>query len=217
MLKLTRLAIQRGDFSLNPIDLIVPRRAYAVLMGPTGSGKTTLLEAIAGLCSIASGEIAVDGNTIGHLSPAERQLGYVPQEGVLFPRLNVEQNLGFGLRARNVKQPERDKRVFELAEQLGVGSLLRRYPRTLSGGEKQRVALGRALASRPSLLLLDEPFAALDANSRASLHQLIKRLQQEYSFTALHVSHHEEDALQLADIVFKIENNHLQSVPPKKP
>lgn len=211
MLELNQLTIRRSDFSLGPINLMVPQNAYAVLMGPTGSGKTTLLESIAGLCTIASGKIQVDGKDISRHIPADRHLGYVPQEGVLFPRLTVEQNLAFGLRARKINRQERTHRVSELAEQLGITSLLERRPRTLSGGEKQRVALGRALASRPKLLLLDEPFAALDIDSRASLYDLIRSLRQEDAFTTLHVSHHKEDAIKLADVVFTIDNGCLHN------
>ncbi len=210
MLEICQLRIRRSNFKLGPIDLFLPRTTYAVLMGPTGSGKTTLLESIAGLCPSAEGMIRLDGIDVSHHSPADRHLGYVPQEGVLFPRLTVAQNLAFGLRARGVKRSLRTERVTELATQLSVTHLLKRLPHTLSGGEKQRVALGRALASRPDLLLLDEPFAALDAESRAELYQLMQTLRQTHRFTTLHVSHHAEDAAKLADLVFTIEKGKLQ-------
>ena len=138
--------------------------------------------------------------------PARRGIGYVPQDGALFPTMTVGEQIGFAPRLRGVGQKEIDSRVGKLAEQLGIKHLLDRRPEGLSGGERQRVALGRALSAQPRVLLLDEPLSAVDEDTRDEISGLLKRVQQEFSLTALHITHSRAEARQLADLMFRIDD-----------
>jgi len=199
MIELLDVSVTAGEFSLSGISFRIDSGQYAVLMGQTGRGKTTILEAICGLRKINSGQILVHGCDVTEASPADRQIGYVPQDLALFPTLNVRQHLEFALRLRKKSTQEVAERVDELAEVLGIGQLLQRSVRGLSGGESQRVALGRALSFRPSVLLLDEPLSALDEATRFEMHELLTRVKQKSHVTTLHVTHSVEDAEALAD------------------
>lgn len=198
------IQILAGEFRLACPDLIVPTGAYAVLMGPTGCGKTTLLEAVCGLRPLASGTIELAGREATHLHPAERGIGYVPQEGAVFPRMTVRENLGFALAVARRPAAEIQSRADELAEQLAITHLLDRPAVGLSGGERSRVALGRAIAHRPTVLLLDEPLAALDEASRQRMVELLRTTHQSTAATTLHVTHSRSEALALADVTFAI-------------
>ena len=149
MIALRRISVRAGAFTLNDISLAVPTGAYGVLMGPTGSGKTTLIEIICGLRKASSGSVLVDDVDVTREPPGNRGLGYVPQDGALFPTLSVREHLGFALRIRRRSASEIEQRVTELSGELGIAHLLDRNPAGLSGGERQRVALGRG-AGRPS-------------------------------------------------------------------
>jgi ABC-type sugar transport system ATPase subunit len=198
MISLDKYSVQRGGFTLPPVTLAIPRGAYAVLMGPTGCGKTSLLEGMVGLASVISGRLLVNGADLTYVSAAARHIGYVPQDSVLFAGLTVAENMGFGLKMRGWKPPEIHARVGEISQQLNVSHLLARGVSGLSGGEKQRVAIGRALAFRPEVLLLDEPLAALDEATKLSLCQLLKSLPDTYGTTVLHVTHSASEAELLA-------------------
>src|SRR5262245_4668690 len=161
LIEISDLAVRQGKFALAGVSLAVPAGQYAVLMGRSGCGKTTILEAVAGLRPPAAGSIALAGRDVTRLRPAARHVGYVPQDGALFPTMTVRENLGFALDVRGDPPAAVEKRVDELAGWLGIVQLLDRKPYFLSGGEKQRVALGRALASHPPVLLLDEPLGSL--------------------------------------------------------
>lgn len=174
-------------------------------MGKTGSGKTTLLEAICGLKPIESGELLLAGQNVTELQPAERGIGYVPQDGALFQSMTVGDHLTFALSIRRWPQADADKRRQELAKLLRIESLLDRYPAQLSGGERQRVALGRALSFHPKILCLDEPLSALDDDTREQMMQLLKQVQKETGVTALHVTHNRAEADELADVRIDIE------------
>ena len=199
MIQLSDVDLRAGSFSLNGISFHVDTGQYAVLMGPTGRGKTTILESICGLRKIASGRIIVDGYDVTQASPGDRQIGYVPQDLALFPTLNVRQHLEFALRLRKWSASDLSARVVELGEVLGIGHLLDRGVQGLSGGESQRVALGRALSFRPSILLLDEPLSALDETTRFEMHDLLIKVKETSPVTTLHVTHSVEDAEALAD------------------
>jgi ABC-type sugar transport system ATPase subunit len=173
-------------------------------MGQTGSGKTTLVEAIAGLRPIASGSVKLAGLDVTHLPPAARQLGYVPQDAALFRSLTVRENLAFALDVRKAARDLIERRVRELADWLGVRHLLDRTPHGLSGGEAQRIALGRALAFHPRILLLDEPLSSLDEDTRDHLHALLDSLKQSREVTVLHVTHSRKEAERLGDVVLKL-------------
>src|SRR5437667_6501733 len=169
MIRLERVSIRVGGFELRDISFDVRPRAYAVLMGRTGTGKTTLVEVICGIKRIDGGEIWLMGREASGVRPGQRGIGYVPQDRALFSTMSVYENLAFALRIRRWEAEEIEKWVRELAELLGLGSILRRRTHGLSGGEAQRVALGRALAARPGILLLDEPLSALDDQRRGRL------------------------------------------------
>lgn len=199
------LSWHAGSFRLDSVSFTVPAGSYAVLMGKTGCGKTTLLEILCGLRRAAGGRVFIGARDVTELPPGERGIGYVPQDGALFPTLTVREQLGFALMIRHRPEAEIAARVKELADHLGVAHLLERLPQHLSGGERQRVALGRALAAKPSVLLLDEPLSALDEELRDDLAGLLKRVQRELGLTALHITHSRHEAGQLADVVFRME------------
>lgn len=199
MIEVIDLRIELGAFRLRDVSFAVPQGKYGVLMGPTGCGKTTILEAICGLRQPSAGRIVLEGRDVTRLKPAGRNLGYVPQDGALFQTMTVRRHLEFALRIRGWPRTRREARVAELASMLGIDHLLDRRPAGLSGGEAQRVALGRALSFQPGILCLDEPLSALDDDTRASMIDLLKRVQRETGVTALHVTHNRHEAEQLAD------------------
>jgi iron(III) transport system ATP-binding protein len=184
---------------LTGLDLEVPAGTFTAILGPSGSGKTTLLRLLAGFeqpddGTITIGDRLVDGPGT-HLPPERRKIGYVPQEGALFPHLSVASNVGFGLPARERHGP----RATELLDAVGLTGMGGRYPHQLSGGQQQRVALARALAIRPEVVLLDEPFASLDAHMRASVRADVQRICQAAGTTAILVTHDQDEALSMAD------------------
>lgn len=193
------LGVELGDFRLRGVDLELAEGEYHVLLGPTGSGKTVLLETILGLHQPTTGRVLLGGEDAGGRPLEERGLGYVPQDLALFPNLDVAENLAFGLRVRRWAEACIRERVGELLELLGIEHLERRSVVHLSGGEKQRVAMGRALAPRPRLVLLDEPLSALDENHRVELAAGLRQIQQRVRGTFLHVCHNLDEAAQVAD------------------
>jgi iron(III) transport system ATP-binding protein len=186
---------------LRDVSLTVPTGGFAAVLGPSGSGKTTLLRLIAGFDRPAAGRIALDGeildDTKAHVPAHRRRIGYVPQDGLLFPHLSVAENVGFGLPRGSRKGP----RVDQLLALIGLGDYARRRPHELSGGQQQRVAVARALAPGPRLVLLDEPFAALDAGLRDTLRLEIRHVLTSLGTTVVLVTHDQEEALSLADSV----------------
>lgn len=211
MIECKGLTIEQGEFKLSGVDFLIKEGEYAILMGQTGSGKTTVLEAICGLRRIKSGSIMLDNREISNLKPAEREIGYVPQDGALFTTMSVAGNLDFGLKIRKWTKKKQVDRVAELAELLGISHLLTRKVEGLSGGEQQRVALGRALSFYPRVLCLDEPLSALDEKTKDEMYQLLLKLKKELNITALHISHSKSEAIKLADKLLTIENGVLKS------
>lgn len=188
---------------LKDVELTVKQGMLVAILGASGSGKTTLLRLIAGFLNPDAGQIKLDGKTIASntksLKPEQRGIGYVAQEGALFPHLNVEQNIGFGL---NRTQRKDKKRIEELLQMVGLPShYAQRPPQALSGGEQQRVALARALAPRPRLLLLDEPFSALDAGLRAETRAAVAKALEAENATAILVTHDQSEALSMGHMV----------------
>jgi len=177
----------------------VPRGSYAVLMGPTGCGKTTLLELIAGLRSPTLGEVWLDGRNVTDCPPGLRRIGYAPQDRALFQTYTVAEHLAFGPDVLGWPRAAIDLRVAELATMLGITALLARYPTNLSGGEAARVALGRALASRPNVLLLDEPLTGLDESTHDEMMMHLQAVRDSRLQTILHVTHSRREALALGD------------------
>lgn len=206
MILLKDICIQAGDFALKDVSFSVPAGAYAVLMGRTGSGKTTILESIIGLRRVTSGSIQIGEVDVTQLNPAMRGIGYVPQDGALFSKMSVRDHLAFALFIRKASRQQIADRVDELATLLGISHLLDRTPVGLSGGESQRVALGRALSFRPKVLCLDEPLSALDSETRHEMCELLNHMRQQTQVTTLHVTHNLDEASQLADCVLRIED-----------
>jgi len=204
MIELIEISIRSGDFLLSDVSLEVQSGQYGVLMGRTGCGKTTILEAIAGLKPVDSGRVILDGRDVTNIRPALRGIGYVPQDGALFPTMSVRDHLAFAPKIRGEKPAAIHKRVAELADLLDIEPLLKRGPMGLSGGEQQRVALGRALSFHPSILLLDEPLSALDEDTREEMYELLQRVQSETRVTVLHVTHSKTEARLLAHSLFVI-------------
>lgn len=196
------LSVRVGAFAVADISFAVGTGEYAVLMGRTGCGKTTLLEALCGLKPVRAGQVKLLGRDVTRLPPADRGIGYVPQDLALFPSMSVRDNLAFALDVRQWNPAESARRVEELTEMLKIGHLLDRRPLGLSGGEAQRVALGRALAFRPGVLLLDEPLSALDEDTRSGMYTLLRSVQRQTGVTALHVTHSRAEAQALADRLF---------------
>lgn len=203
MIEVRGLRLKIGGFRIRDLDLFLPEGGFHVLLGPTGSGKTLILESIVGLRQFQKGAILIGGEEIQTLPPERRGISYVPQDLALFPHLTVRENLLFGLRIKK-RHPDPNKgsgHFHPLIEALRIEHLLDRYPQGLSGGEKQRVALGRALVPSPRLLLLDEPLTALDPALKSELQQLLLALHRSLRFTALHVTHDLEEAYLLGDTI----------------
>lgn len=184
------------------VELAVPAGAIAAVLGPSGSGKTTLLRVVAGFERPDSGAVEIGGTVVDdvrcHVAVERRRIGYVPQEGGLFPHLDVRANVAFGVRAR---RSSRARRVDDLLELVGLEGYGGRFPHQLSGGQQQRVAIARALAPEPSLVLLDEPFASLDANLRAQVRAEVCAVLRRAGTTAVLVTHDQDEALSVADVV----------------
>ena len=199
MIELRDVTIKVGKFVLERISFRIKSGAFAALMGRTGQGKTTILESICGLKPIVSGQIRVRDADVSKWSTDERGIGYVPQDLTLFPTLTVKQHLEFALGLRKADLRQIAERVAELSDVLGISKLQQRRVQGLSGGESQRVELGRALSFRPSVLLLDELLSALDEATRREIHALLLRVRDSTGVTTLHVTHSESDAEALAD------------------
>ena len=209
MIALENIALRQGSFELSNLSLELAAGEYGVLMGRSGCGKTTLLEAICGLRKISGGRLILGDRDVTELPPAERGVGYVPQDRALFPTLLVREQLAFALVLRSLGQAAIAERVEELAELLGIANLLDRTPEKLSGGEAQRVALGRPLAPRPSVLCLDEPLAALDEELHGDMCQLLERVHRETGVTILHITHSPSEARRLAGCHFRLANGQV--------
>lgn len=199
MLDIEGLTVSAGAFRLHGVSLTVGQGECHAVLGPSGSGKSTLLHSILGVLTPESGRIRLGGADLTRLPIERRGLGYVPQQLGLFPHLSVQDNLAYGARARGVPSAEFAPLVGKLVEATGIGALLDRMPATLSGGERQRVGLVRALASQPRMVLLDEPFAALNDSLRRELWWLLRELQREWRLTVLLVTHDLAEAYFLAD------------------
>jgi putative spermidine/putrescine transport system ATP-binding protein len=188
-----------GNQVVKDVNLSFTKGEFISLLGPSGCGKTTILRMIAGFEKPTAGSILVEGKDISPLPPNQRKIGMVFQAYALFPNMNVEDNVGFGLKIANVPAEERRARVDEMLKLIGLSGFGKRFPFEMSGGQQQRVALARALAPKPRMLLLDEPLSALDAKIRVSLRQEIRGIQRDLGITTMFVTHDQEEALSISD------------------
>ncbi|MFT4188743.1 MAG: TOBE-like domain-containing protein [Aeromicrobium sp.] len=202
-----------GDFvALDDINLSIPSGQLTALLGPSGGGKTTLLRIIAGLESADSGSVVIEGQEATHLPVQKRNVGFVFQHYAAFKHLTVARNVAFGLEIRKKPRPEVAAKVTELLELVHLTQFAQRLPSQLSGGQRQRMALARALAIEPSVLLLDEPFGALDAKVRKELRDWLRRLHDEVHVTTVFVTHDQEEALEVADQIVVINNGKIEQI-----
>lgn len=200
--------------AVDNIDLNIENGEFAVIVGPSGCGKTTTLRMIAGLEKVSQGDIFFGDTAVTHLSPRDRDLAVVFQNYSLYGHLNVKENLAFGLKARKTPPAEIQSIIASVAKLLKIETLLDRKPARLSGGEKQRVAIGRALAQKPSLFLFDEPLSNLDAALRLELRAEIINLHQQFRTTSLYVTHDQAEAMSMADKLVVMDKGKIQQIGP---
>jgi sulfate transport system ATP-binding protein len=198
--------------ALDDISFLVGDGELVALLGPSGGGKTTVLRLIAGLETPDAGSIAIDGAAVDHLPAAQRNVGFVFQNYALFKTMTVFENIAFGLKIKRWDAPRIQARVKELMDRFELQSLDKRYPHQLSGGQRQRVAIARALATQSAVLLLDEPFAAVDAQIRQELRQWLVRLHQELKITTIFVTHDQEEAMEVADRIVIFSKGRLEQI-----
>jgi sulfate transport system ATP-binding protein len=206
-----------GNFSaVKNVSLEIPSGDFVALLGPSGSGKTTLLRLIAGLEALDSGEISFNGNDYSNKSVKERKVGFVFQHYALFKHMNIFENVAFGLKVkpRKIRLPKKEiqAKVFELLKFVQLEHHAEKFPSQLSGGQRQRIALARALAAEPEVLLLDEPFGALDAKVRQELRHWLREIHQKLNITTIFVTHDQEEALEMADTVVIMDNGEIEQI-----
>ena len=211
-IRLEGISFRVGEFSLEDIRLDVAEGEYFVLTGPNGAGKTVLMKLIAGLYGPDAGEVYIKNERMTETPPWERNIGYVPQEYALFPNRTVEGNIAFGLEVRKTEKEAIAEMVRADADLLGISHLLERMPKGLSGGEQQKVALARALALRPAVLLLDEPVSAIDEESRDAICGELKGIQRKMRITTVHVAHNRREAELVADRVGVLKEGQVRIV-----
>jgi sulfate/thiosulfate transport system ATP-binding protein len=200
-----------GDFvALDDVSVVVPEGSLTALLGPSGGGKSTLLRVIAGLEEPDSGVVSIEGQDVTGVSPQERGVGFVFQHYAAFKHMTVRENVAFGLRIRKRPKAQIEARVDELLGLVQLTQFGKRYPSELSGGQRQRMALARALAVEPAVLLLDEPFGALDARVRQELRAWLRRLHDEMHVTTLFVTHDQEEAMEIADQIVLVSHGRVE-------
>lgn len=210
-IQLEQVSKRYGNHSVvDRVSLDVDEGELVVLLGSSGSGKSTILRMVAGLVLPDEGRILLNDKDITHLPPQQRGLGFVFQNYSIFPHMTIAENIEFGLKIRKISTAERRTRSDRLLELVGLTGLGSRYARQLSGGQQQRVALARALAYEPRVLLLDEPFGAVDAKTRILLRELLKKIAKEIGVTTMMVTHDQEEAFELADRVAIINEGHIE-------
>lgn len=211
-LEIRKLCFGIGQFAMVELDLRVAQGEYFVLTGPNGAGKSILLKLLCGLYQPSGGSIRINGREVHALPPWQRRIGYVPQEGVLFPNRDVYGNIGFGLEVRHVDRKARRRAVERTVDLLGISHLLDRSPSGLSGGERQKVSLARALVLEPDLLLLDEPVSAIDESARDAVCRELRQTQSALGLTTVHVSHNRRETRLVADRIGILRSGRLEAL-----
>lgn len=201
MLQVENLCLRAGEFELRDVSVNVGPQEYFVLMGPTGSGKSLFVKCVCGLIRPTAGKICIEDKEITFLEPRFRRIGYVPQDGALFPHMDVAKNVTFSLRVRGLSQAKALKQLEPLIETLSLQPLLERSTMNLSGGERQKVALARALAGKPKLLILDEPVSALDQPTQREVCGELRRVQRQLGIPIVHICHNVVEARYVSDCV----------------
>ncbi|MDV7244348.1 MULTISPECIES: sulfate ABC transporter ATP-binding protein [Rhodococcus] len=213
MITVTGARKNYGSFAaLDDVTIDIPSGSLTALLGPSGSGKSTLLRSIAGLEALDSGTVVIGGKDVTNVSPQKRDIGFVFQHYAAFKHMTVRDNVAFGLKIRKRPKPEIDRKVNELLGIVGLDGFQHRYPAQLSGGQRQRMALARALAVDPQVLLLDEPFGALDAKVRTDLRTWLRRLHDEVHVTTVLVTHDQEEALDVADRIAVLNKGRIEQI-----
>lgn len=213
MISVTNAHKYYGSYhALDEVSLDIPSGSLTALLGPSGSGKSTLLRAIAGLEDLDGGTVVIEGRDVTHVPPQKRGIGFVFQHYAAFKHMTVRDNVAFGLTIRKRAKAEIRSRVDDLLQVVGLAGFQHRYPAQLSGGQRQRMALARALAVDPQVLLLDEPFGALDAKVRADLRRWLRRLHDEVHVTTVLVTHDQEEALDVADRIAVLNAGRIEQV-----
>lgn len=210
MIALKQVSVKAGTFALSDVSLQVPRGSHTALMGRTGVGKTTLLEAVCGLRPVLQGQVWIGSRDVTLDPPAARGVGLVPQDAALFGHLTVREHLAFALVVRRWEPARIASRVDEVAGWLGLQPILDRKPAGLSGGESQRVALGRALSFHPEILCLDEPLSALDDDTRSEICDVLADIRRRTQITVLHITHNRREAERLADRILYLRDGRIQ-------
>jgi sulfate transport system ATP-binding protein len=211
MIAVSGVSKHYGDFAaLDDVSLDIEPGALTALLGPSGSGKSTLLRVIAGLETPDTGSVVIEDRDVTNVPPQRRDIGFVFQHYAAFKHMTVRDNVGFGLKVRKRPKAEVNAKVDELLGIVGLAGYQERYPSQLSGGQRQRMALARALAVEPKVLLLDEPFGALDANVRAELRAWLRRLHEEVHVTTVLVTHDQEEAMELADNIVVLNQGRIE-------
>ncbi len=199
MIKIKNLSCRRGDFKLENINFRVKNNEYFIILGPNGAGKSTLLKSLLGFYTPADGKVIFNDRPITELPPEERNIGYIPQDLALFPHLTVRANIVFGMENSNMNRKKIEEACRVISRKLKISDLLNRYPSGLSGGEKQKVALARALSNEPRALFLDEPFASIDRATRQKLWSNLRQVLEEFQIPVIHITHDLEEAYALGD------------------
>ncbi|MEM4265222.1 MAG: ATP-binding cassette domain-containing protein [Thermoplasmata archaeon] len=212
MLEVSDLSYDAGSLELREVSFGVARGETLVVLGPTGAGKTVLLELIAGFRTPRSGSILMDGREITDLPPEKRKIGMLYQDYLLFPHLDVFENIAYGLRSRGMRMDELRKKVDDISSRLAIGHLLNRKVRRLSGGEQQRVSLARALVTDPSILLLDEPFSAVDPETKENLMRQLSSALASWDIPVIYVTHDQIEAAEIADTLAVLSNGRIVQI-----
>ena len=212
MIAAESLSYAAGKFNLHDVSLRVEDSETVVILGPTGAGKTVLLELLAGFRRPSEGSVLIGDRDVTQLPPERRGIGFVYQDYLLFPHRSVQDNISYGLEVQNLRREEITKRVDEIAKRAGILPLLDRRTRNLSGGEQQRVALARALVTEPKVLLLDEPFAAVDPNTKETLMREMGRLLDKNRIPVIYVTHDQVEAMEMADRIAVMNEGRLVQV-----